>query len=302
MPATSLLYPFLAILLWAGNVIVSKMAASAISPTAITFYRLILALALLSPFVLRPLIRNWANVRSHLGKMFVSGLLAMAVFQSFSYRAAETTTATNMAIVTALIPMLTAILSVVMLGEALTVGMAVGGTLSFAGLLYLVGKGDPAAIAGSGLHIGDVLMLLSATSYALYSVLLRKWRLSIPAWQSVYMQAVAALIIMLPMFIMLPQGAANLDAQTLPLIAYAGIGSSILLSFFWILGVKHLGPNRCSIFINLLPVLTALMAITWLGEEMHAYHVIGGSLSLVGVLLVQTVHRPLFSPQRRLNG
>ena len=150
MSITSLLFPFMAIVLWAGNVIVSKLAASAISPTAITFYRLILALALMSPVVLRPLLRNWASVRPHLGKMAISGLLAMALFQSLSYRAAESTTATNMAIVTALVPLLTAILSVIVLGEALTVGMAVGGVLSFVGLLYLVGQGDIAAIAHNG--------------------------------------------------------------------------------------------------------------------------------------------------------
>ena len=43
----SYLFPLFAILFWAGNVIVSKMAASAISPTAITFYRLLLALFLM---------------------------------------------------------------------------------------------------------------------------------------------------------------------------------------------------------------------------------------------------------------
>ena len=302
MSITSLLFPFMAIVLWAGNVIVSKLAASAISPTAITFYRLILALALMTPFVLRPLLRNWAAVRPHLGKMAISGLLAMALFQSLSYRAAESTTATNMAIVTALVPLLTAILSVIVLGEALTVGMAVGGVLSFVGLLYLVGQGDIAAILHNGVHAGDLLMLLASLSYALYGVLLRRWRLSIPAWQAVYMQAVAALVFMLPFFWVLPAGAASLDARTLPLIAYAGIGSSILLSFCWIQGVKHLGPNRCSIFINLLPVLTAVLAVAMLGEQMHAYHVIGGSMSLIGVLIAQTVHKPLHAPRTAAAG
>lgn len=89
-------------------------------------------------------------------------------------------------------------------------------------------------------------------------------------------------------------GSAALDARTLPLIGYSGIGSSILLSFLWIEGVKKLGPNRCSIFINLLPVLTALFAILWLHESMQAYHLIGGGISLIGVLLTQIVQRPLF--------
>ena len=67
------------------------------------------------------------------------------------------------------------------------------------------------------------------------------------------------------------------------------------LSFLWIEGVKQLGPNRCSIFINLLPVLTALFAVIWLHDAMHAYHVIGGGVTLAGVLLTQTVQKPLFT-------
>jgi drug/metabolite transporter (DMT)-like permease len=173
MPLTAYLYPFLAIVLWAGNVIVSKMAASAIAPTAITFYRLILLLLLMSPFMLRPLWRNRVQLRRHWWQLALSGLLAMALFQSLSYRAAESTTATNMAIVTALIPLLTALLSVIVLGEAVTVGMAGGALLSFTGLLYLVGHGDIGAVLRNGVHLGDALMLLAALSYALYGVLLR---------------------------------------------------------------------------------------------------------------------------------
>lgn len=301
MPLTAYLYPFLAIVLWAGNVIVSKMAASAIAPTAITFYRLILLLLLMSPFMLRPLWRNRAQLRRHWWQLALSGLLAMALFQSLSYRAAESTTATNMAIVTALIPLLTALLSVIVLGEAVTVGMAGGALLSFAGLLYLVGHGDIGAVLRDGVHLGDALMLLAALSYALYGVLLRHWKMSVPVWQAIYMQAIAALLLMLPQFLLLPAGTAMLDMRTLPLIGYSGIGSSILLSFLWIEGVKKLGPNRCSIFINLLPVLTALFAIVWLHETMHAYHLIGGGISLIGVLLTQIVQRPLLRSRTVIN-
>ncbi|MFJ2987144.1 DMT family transporter [Collimonas sp. NPDC087041] len=290
-------YPFLAIVLWAGNVIVSKLAASAISPTAITFYRLVLVLLLMSPFMLRSIWRNRAVIRQHVWKLALGGLMSMVLFQSLSYRAAESTTATNMAIVTALIPLLTAILSTIVLGEAVTVGMTVGGVLSFGGLLYVVGHGDVTAVLREGVHVGDALMLLAALSFSLYGVLLRHWRINVPAWQSIYVQCCAALVFMLPMFLTLPAGAAVLDAKTLPLIAYAGIGSSIILSFFWIEGVKLLGPNRCSIFINLLPIMTAFFAILWLGETMHAYHLVGGGISLLGVLIAQTVQCPMFRAQ-----
>lgn len=291
---SSYLYPLAAMLLWAGNVVVSKLAAASIAPTAITFYRLVLVLLLMTPFVARPLWRNRVAIRRHWWQLALCGLMSMALFQSLSYRAAESTTATNMAIVTALAPLMTAILSVLLLGEQLTLGMAAGGVLSFGGLLYLVGRGDMLVLLHEGMHAGDALMLLACLVFALYGVLLRRWRLAVPAWQSIYCQAWAALLCMLPFFLRLPTGSAPLNDATLPLIAYAGIGSSIVLSYLWIEGVKLLGPNRCSIFVNLLPILTALLAIVWLHDTLQPFHLIGGGVSLLGVLLAQTVQRPLF--------
>ena len=181
--------PLFAILFWAGNVIVSKMAASAISPTAITFYRLVLALAIMGLFTAVPAWRNRKIILRHWPKLALYGALSSALFQALSYRAAETTTATNMAIVTALIPLLSMLLSVVVLRDPLTLGMAVGGVLSFLGLLYLVGQGDMLAVFHNGVHVGDGLMLLAAFSYALYGVLLRHWKVPLPAWQSTFVQS-----------------------------------------------------------------------------------------------------------------
>ncbi|KAG0926987.1 hypothetical protein G6F31_018208 [Rhizopus arrhizus] len=62
--------------------------------------------------------------------------------------------------------------------------LAAGGVLSFLGLLYLVGQGDMLSVFQHGIHVGDGLMLLAAMSYALYGVLLRHWKVPVPAWQS----------------------------------------------------------------------------------------------------------------------
>jgi drug/metabolite transporter (DMT)-like permease len=288
-----LLYPFGAIILWAGNVIASRLSAHTIGPQAMTFYRLLLAVVLMSSFVGRPAWRHRAVIWPHLGQFAILGFLAMCLFQSLSYLAAETTTATNMAVFTALTPLLTVGLSAVLLGEDPTIGMIGGAVLSLAGLLYLVSGGNPAALAESGVHSGDVLMLLAASVYALYGVLLKRWNLPVAGWQSTYMQAICALAIMFPAFLATPAPLRQLNAETLPLIGYAGGLASVVLPFLWIRGVQQLGPNRCAIFMNLLPVLTAVAAIIMLGEPVRPFHVIGGGLALAGVACAQLLRRPL---------
>lgn len=294
-PAFSLrhaLFPLIAILLWSGNVMVSRLSAHTIDPYAITFWRLVLAVTLMSLFVPAAW-RNRAAILPQLPKLAFLGLLAMALFQCLSYAAAKTTTATNMSIMTALVPLLTMLLSVALLGETPTAGMACGGVLSFAGLVWLITAGHPAALLAGGVHTGDLLMLVAALAYALYGVLLRRWHVGLPSWQSTYFQAIAALLFMLLPLSRLPLAEALPNRASLPLIAYAGSLASVVLPYFWMQGVKHLGPNRCSMFMNLLPVFTAALAVSVFGEQLHAYHLLGGVTALAGFMLAQTWRAPL---------
>lgn len=287
------LFPFFAIVLWAGNVIVSRMSAHIIGPEAITFYRLLLAVLLMSMFVAVPVWKKRAIIWPHLGKFIILGFFSMVFFQCLSYLAAGTTTATNIAVFTAMTPLLTVAFSSMILNVAPTLGMVGGGILSFVGLIYLVSSGNPISLIHNGMHLGDPLMFLAAVIYALYGVLLKRWNLPVTGWQSTYMQAICALIIMIPAFLATPALLRALNYETLPLIVYAGALASVILPFLWIRGVNILGPNRCSIFMNLLPVLTAAIAIVLLDEPVHFYHVIGGGIALVGVTCTLIFPQPL---------
>ncbi|HEY4345760.1 MAG TPA: DMT family transporter [Parvibaculum sp.] len=289
----ALLYPFFAIALWTGNVIVSRLSAHTIGPQAITFYRLLLAVLLMSAFVARPAWKNRAAIWPHLGQLAILGFLAMCLFQSLSYLAAATTTATNMAVFTALTPLLTMGLSAALLGEPPTVGVIGGGLLSLGGLLYLVSGGDLETLSEGGVHAGDALMLAAALVYALYSVLLKRWNLPVSGWQSTYMQALCALAIMFPAFLATPAPMRQINGETLPLILYAGALASVVLPFLWIRGIEHLGPSRSAIFMNLLPVLTAAAAVSMLGEPVHLFHIVGGGVTLAGVACAQLFSRQL---------
>lgn len=46
-----------------------------------------------------------------------------------------------------------------------------------------------------------------------------------------------------------------------------------------------IGPNRAGVFIHLIPVFGAVLAVTFLGEELAAYHAAGAALALCGIVL-----------------
>ncbi|WP_268648167.1 EamA family transporter, partial [Escherichia coli] len=79
----------------------------------------------------------------------------------------------------------------------------------------------------------------------------------------------------------------------LPLVLFAGIPASIIAPFLWIQGVMRLGANTASIFMNLAPVFTAAIAVLFLHEQLHGYHLIGGGITLLGVILSQRLRTPL---------
>ena len=198
------------------------------------------------------------------------GGLAMALYQGLAYVAASTTTATNMGIITAMIPLLTIVVSALVLRERPTLMALLGGLVSLAGLSLLIGEGDPARLLQVGANPGDLLMGVAALAYALYGVLLRLWALPLGPWQSLYAQIAFGTLFLLPTFLLAPPS--PLNADNLPLVLYAGVFPSLFAPFLWIQGVRHLGPNRASIFLNVMPVVTVAIAATFLGEKPHLFH------------------------------
>ncbi|SFC58458.1 DMT family transporter [Pragia fontium] len=285
------LYPLLAVLIWAINAIVNKLSAGAIDPAAISFYRWLLALIVLTPFILPGVIRNRKNIYPYWWKLLILGLLGMALYQSLAYYAAYTISALTIGIFISLIPLLTVLLSIIILRTPPTLGTLVGGLLSFAGLVWLISGGHPAQLLTIGIGKGELMMLTAATAYALYGVLTKRWAMALPNWQSLYMQAFFGALLLLPDFLMAAD--VSLNAENIPLVLFAGIPASVIAPYVWIHGVMKLGASKTALFMNLTPVFTAIIAIIFLREPLHSYHIIGGGVSLIGVILAQRLRMPL---------
>ena len=284
-------FPLLAVLIWSVNAVVSKLSATAIDPAAISFYRWLLALIVLTPFVLPGVIRNWREVRANGWKLLTLGLLGMVLYQSLAYYAAHSVSALFMGIIVSLIPLLTILISIVLLRIAPTVGVAIGSVLSFGGLIWLVSAGHPGELLQHGIGKGELMMFAAAASYALYGVLTKRWMIALPNWQSLYVQILFGVVLLLPNFLMAQD--VGLNSQNIPLVLFAGIPASIIAPFLWIQGVIRLGANTASIFMNLSPVFTAVIAVLFLHEQLHSYHLIGGGVTLLGVILSQRLRTPL---------
>lgn len=291
MHLTYRFFPLAAVVIWSGNTVASKMSAGLIDPAAMSFYRWLLAGILLMPFCLRDTWRQRHQIRPYWWKIVVLAMVGMVLYQSLAYFAAATSTATSMGMIASLTPLVTILLSSVLLDEPPTWGTVSGGVLSLAGLVILMSQGHPARLLSEGVVIGDLLMLVAAVAYAFYGVLLRRWALPLPTWHLLFLQVWAAALMLLPLCLSAPF--APVTSANLPLILYAGIVVSIGAQFLWIKGIGHMGASRATMFINLSPVFTVIIAMLTLGETLHAYHAVGGTITLVGVLLAQIFRQPI---------
>ena len=281
----SRLFPLLAVLIWSGNALVNKLSTDVIEPGAISFYRWFVAMLVLAPFCLPYAWSNRKLIQAWLPKLTVLAALGMVLNQALGYFAASTTTATNMALITSMVPLVAIFMSRPILGQAISANAIIGGLISLAGLILMLSQGNVAALLASGLSRGDGLMLMSVIVYALYSVLLKRWNLPFSTWQAVYYQVCISVILQLPMLLASPS--ANVSLEALPLVVYAGLLASVVAPYCWLLGVKKIGPAKTASFMNCMPIFAAIMATFFLGEQLTEYHYLGGLIVLVGIALSQ---------------
>ena len=285
MPSLWFLFPVSCIAIWAGNGIVSKLAVQLMSPSALAWSRWLVATVVLTPWLGH---RAWL-LRHRLlrcaPRLAVLALLGMVLNQTFGYYAATTLGATEISLIMGLTPLMTVALSSLLLRERPTWGALLGGLVSLGGLMILLGQGDPMALLVHGVSVGYVYMLLSALTYALYSVLLRRWRLGIDNWMMLYGQVLMSLLFLTPFFFLVDGRLPGWES--LWFVLYAGIPTSALSPWLWMQAITLLGPSRTAIYMNLLPVMTAVLAVTLLDERLTWSHLVGGGLTLLGVVLAQ---------------
>ena len=277
--------PMIAVLIWSLNITVTRYVAEFISPISISFYRWLIAFVLMSPFVLLSVWKYRTEIRQHAWQFAVLGACGMVFYQGLAYSAAHYTTATNMGIINAFTPIFTIFISIFILKEMPTRYAVIGGILSFLGLLYVMSQGNLQSLMHLAGHWGDLLMILAVFLYAFYGVFLKKWQIQIPLLTSLYVQIAFALLFHLPFVFVLGLDAIN--SQNVGSVLYAGVFPSIVAPLVWMMAVQYIGPNRTSIFMNVMPIGTALIAYFWLNEAWTIYHTIGGVIILLGIALAQ---------------
>lgn len=286
-PGSAYVLLAVAVLCWAGNFVAGRGLRFEAPPVALTFWRWSVALAVLAPLTFSHLRGQGAVIRRSWKILCLLALFA-TVFQHIPiYWGLRDTTATNAALLNATSPIFIALLSVLLLGQRLGALAVFGGLVSFSGVLVIVSRGSVHLLRTFELNTGDVWILVSALSWAGYTVCLR-WRPpELRGLDLLTVIAAISVVALAPLYVaemavgrVLAPTAASIGG-----IAYVGIVASVLAYILWNHGVEHIGPARAGPFMYLMLVFTPILSIAFLGERLEPFHFAGAALIIAGIYL-----------------
>ena len=251
-------------------------------------------MALLYLFKRKQIAADWPAMRPKLAYLLLLGAVGFTVFSVALYYALVYTTAINASILQGGMPLFVFAASFVLFSSRIGWGQAIGFALSFMGVIVIAVRGEWINLIELGINFGDALMLIAIIAYGIYTAALR----SKPQihWTSlIFILCVGATLASLPMLaVEAVQGKTVLpDMRGWTAIAYIIIFPSLISQVFYIRAVELIGANRAGLFINLLPVWGALLAVTLIGEQFHFYHAAALVMILVGIGLAEFSGRKL---------
>jgi drug/metabolite transporter (DMT)-like permease len=275
-------------LFWAGNATAGKLGAPFINPGMLTFVRWVIACAILYYFAREHLKRDWPVLRKHWKIIFALGGFGFTGFNLGLYTALHDTTAINVTIEQSAIPAIVIVVNFIAFSQRVRAAQIVGVMLTMGGVVATATHGDPMSIVDQGLNRGDAVMLVAVALYAGYTIGLR-YKPDVHWMSLLFGLGISALSVATPFYIWegMREGFSMPPMEGWMIIAYVAIFPSILAQLFFIRGVELLGPNRAGIFVNLVPVFGAILAVSIAGESFQDYHFAGMAMVLGGIALAE---------------
>jgi drug/metabolite transporter (DMT)-like permease len=284
--------PYLLLILttlgWAGNAVASRLAVGEISPMALTTLRWGGVCALLAVLTHRQVAAAWPDLRPRWRYVLALAATGFTAFNALMYAAAHSTSAVNLTILQGAIPIFVLIGALAAFGTRIGALQALGAIVTLIGVALVAARGDFTALIQLDLAIGDVFMLIACAAYAGYTLALRN-RPAVPAFVFFAVLAGSALLVSIPLLL------AEIAAGTVIwptvtgwwILLYVAVYPSLLSQVFFMRGVELIGPGRAGLFVNLVPIFGALLAVLLLGEPFRPYHALALALVLGGIWLAE---------------
>jgi drug/metabolite transporter (DMT)-like permease len=276
-------------IIWGVNIPVVKFATSNVDAMVFNAIRMLFsvaALAALAWFESRHRPVDWKKIPW--ARVIIFSIFSGVIYQTLFMLGIKQTTAANTALLMASMPMWTAIISLLFIGERLPAITWIGLFVTFLGTAIVVGaKGD--LDFGREYLIGNLLILAASMAWSSVTVISRPLMQSISPLQLAFLSCAMStpiqLLIVSPKISENVQGLISL--QILACLLFSGGLSTGLAPATWNFGVKRLGGSHAAVYQNVVTLVAVLGGWWVLGEPQLITQWIGGGLTIAGLFIMR---------------
>lgn len=274
--------------LLASNAVFGRAATAVMPPVALAFWRWLAAFLLVAPFAGPSLLAHRRQIVAVWPKLLLLGGLAMGICGANVYIGLELTTATNTGLIYATSPVMIVAISAAMGLERFSPRRGMGIALAFIGVGVILVRADWGRLTALDFNEGDLWILSGAAAWAVFTLLLRYWSLGLPTVTLFAANAAAGVIVLIPFYAweaLIVGRVAVFSGETVLAVGSVALFASVLSFLAYQKTIKMIGPVRAGAALYVMPLWAAGLGALWLGEELHAYHLLGAALVLPGVAL-----------------
>lgn len=278
-------------LMWAGNFTVARAVRDTVPPLTLSFGRWAIALACLLPFCYARMCHDLPKYRAHWRLILGASVVGIVLFNSLIYYGVHYTTSTNGLLLNSTIPVLIAIIGFAFYHRKLNAWQCLGLIISLSGVVTIIVRGDWHILVTLSFNRGDILMFIAMICWALYTLWLKQIPADIDRIGLIGAQIVIAMPILFICALIEYSAAPDaliLNRNAILALLYVGILPSVVAYLLYTFAISKLGPVKAGMSTHLVPVFGIILALLFLGEHLHLFHVVGIALIVAGIFLVTT--------------
>lgn len=276
----------LATMFWAGAFIAGKFSIEEFPVFSLVFFRFLIATVIIFVIMIR-IEENWKITKNDLKMFLTLGIVGMIGYHVFFFLSLRYTTATNSSLIGATNPIVTTVLAFIFLKEKISYRNLIGILISLFGVMLITTNGDMGLLFSFKFNSGDILMIIAVICWAAYGILSKK-ALEIYSPIKITGYAFLTCVILLIPFVILEKPWVYLPNTTTSgwiSVFYMAIFPSVFGYLIQQISIKKIGPTKTSLYINLVPVFSMVLAYFMLGESISFIKIVAGIFIIGGICI-----------------
>jgi len=273
--------------LWGSSAVTARGLLDSLSPAWVASLRWIVVLAVLAPFVWRDRAAIAKAMARDLPSLAVFALVGFAPQTYLIYLGLVGSSAINLGLLNSAIPVLIVAVAAILHHRRPRPLELAGIALSLTGVVVIIARGQWSTLASLAFNGHDLVMLFGMGVWAYYTVRLARRDDGLPFPAFMFAAGVLGMAMIAPALvydaamnrIAMPSASAWLG------VAYLGVLPTLVAMLLFAYAIRNVGPVQSGLFTHLVPVFSAVLAMLFLGERLHAFHAAGFALVAGGAIL-----------------